>query len=118
MSILLMIPHDRTKLPQRFEAGRGEGNPWNHMAPMRVSFPVCNIPNDEHTRGSSVALHTYCMKTQLFQARSSQDYPGLEVSIMNHKIVGGSHRFLNKGSEINKRYQLDRKQPVFFRKDY
>lgn len=23
---------------------------WNHMAWMRVSFPVCNIPNDENRR--------------------------------------------------------------------
>lgn len=40
---------------------RGEGNPWNHMAPMRVSFPVCNIPNDEHTRGSSAALQAHVL---------------------------------------------------------
>lgn len=47
MSILLMIPHDRTKLPRG--VARGETD-WNHMARMRVSFPVCNIPNDWHTR--------------------------------------------------------------------
>ncbi|KAJ3639788.1 hypothetical protein Zmor_003125 [Zophobas morio] len=107
MSILLMIPHDRTKLPRRCEAGRGEGNPWNHMAPMRVSFPVCNIPNDEHTRARLLhCKHTYCMKTQLF-ARSLA--PEVRNGLYNEPldrwgftIDEGCLKLINDSSSIGK----------------